>query len=355
MDVPDVEEHVQMFRRRAYALPAKHEVRIVPGAEWRLVRPPTPAWAILLLVLLFASGCVWAVTERHWTGLAGLVFGGLGVGLMRRKGVREHPDVEVIAKVSEDGQRLAFPLAGFERPFEAVSQMALRMVSLKNSSFSGFSWPLDTAVASGFDERIWRCVYVVGERGEELVFAQPWDLGNTGIEKALQSFCAVVGIPLLEPAQNGFGQKYIRIEPILESSGASYSTAKAGSRRLLLFMLCLVLFIGGFWGIRLYLDSSIRVGHTSFLLQQLEGNYLSSVASGQPRARSAQMFIDGIAHESMDWNSCRFHEGVLYDSWNVPLKVSVESVAIHLRSAGPDKKFGTADDIAVEMLNPLDQ
>ena len=74
MDVPEVEEHVQMFRRRAYALPAKHEVRIVPGAEWRLVRPPTPAWAIVLLVLLFVSSL-----RPAFSGLP-VVFPALGDG-----------------------------------------------------------------------------------------------------------------------------------------------------------------------------------------------------------------------------------------------------------------------------------
>jgi hypothetical protein len=140
-----------------------------------------------------------------------------------------------------------------------------------------------------------------------------------------------------------------------KSSRDSTSTMKHRRYSLLLIVLFLVFFIEGFLMIRSRLAPSIRVTHTDFLLQQLRGSYLSAVASGQPRARSEQTFLDGIVHEAIDWNSCRFHDGVAYDSWDVPLKVCVESASIHLRSAGPDQKFDTEDDLAIEMANPLDE
>gem|GEM_PF-5215586 len=142
---------------------------------------------------------------------------------------------------------------------------------------------------------------------------------------------------------------------LFEGTTESRITMKSRPSSLLLIVLFLVFFIEGFLMIRPHLRSSIRVTHTGFLLEQLKGTYLSAVASGQPRARSDQTFLDGIPHEAIDWNSCRFHEGVAYDSWDVPLKVRVESASIHLRSAGPDQKFDTEDDLAVEMANPLDE
>jgi hypothetical protein len=123
----------------------------------------------------------------------------------------------------------------------------------------------------------------------------------------------------------------------------------------LLIVLFLVFFIEGFLMIRSRLDPSIRVTHTGFLLDQLKGTYLGAVASSQPRARSDQTFLDGIPDEAIDWNSCRFDDGVPYGSWGIPLKVSVQSTRIHLRSAGPDQKFDTEDDLAVEMANPLEE
>lgn len=213
MNRPELEEHIRQFRRRVFALRAKHEVELVPRAEWRLVRPDAPAWAKLLLGLLIVSGCVWAVTERHWTGLAGLVLGALGVGRMWWKGMREHPPVEVIAWCSADGQTLTFPVAGLEWPIGEVHQMAIREVVLKQSHYSAISGALDIAAASGFNDgsRLWQCVYVFGESGTDLLFAQPWDLGNSGLEKALRTFCEAIGKPLMKPEPERHGPTEVSI------------------------------------------------------------------------------------------------------------------------------------------------
>jgi hypothetical protein len=206
-------EHVQLFRRRSFAPPAKHEVNCESGVEWKLVRPSAPGWAIFLLAVLFVAGCAWAAKEGNWTGLGGLVLGVLGVGLMRWKGLRDHPAVEVIAKLSDDGQTVTFPLAGIEWSVGDLRQMALRDVSLERSNYSVFSGPLDLAFASGFNDhgRLWTCIYILGEKERELIFSQPWDIGNLGMKKALRAFCEAVEIPLLEPDLKRHGPSVISI------------------------------------------------------------------------------------------------------------------------------------------------
>lgn len=125
----------------------------------------------------------------------------IGTLLVRRKEATKQPDVEVIAKWSDDGETLMFPLAEVEWSIGEVSQMAVRDVVLMRPHYSAFSTPLDIAAASGFGEcsRMWTCVYVFGKNGPGLVFAQPWDFGNTGFEKALRTFCEAIGKPLKEP------------------------------------------------------------------------------------------------------------------------------------------------------------
>jgi hypothetical protein len=213
MNLLEIEDHVRLIRSRAFAVVAKHEVNRDSGVEWRLVRPPTRGWVVFLLGVLFVAGCAWAAKEGNWTELGGLVLVVMGLVLMRKMGMREHPAVEVIAKLSDDGEKMTFPLAGIEWPIEALRQLALRDVFLKRSSYSGLRGPWDIAAASGFNDngRLWVCVYVFGEDEQKLIFAQPWNLGNTGMEKAVRAFCDAAGMPLMEPDAKRHGPSAISI------------------------------------------------------------------------------------------------------------------------------------------------
>ncbi|MFA6564242.1 MAG: hypothetical protein WCV00_20235 [Verrucomicrobiia bacterium] len=91
--------------------------------------------------------------------------------------------------------------------------------------------------------------------------------------------------------------------------------------------------------------------HTTFLLAQLNHSYCDSFASGHVPVESEKAFLDLIPQWSIDWNSCQFRNGIIFDSWSTAMKIHVDAASIYLRSAGPDRCFNTPDDIEVRFPN----
>jgi hypothetical protein len=87
---------------------------------------------------------------------------------------------------------------------------------------------------------------------------------------------------------------------------------------------------------------------TRFLFSQLTQNYGAHLASGHEAAASADAFLELVPHWSIDWNSCSYRNGSIYDSWEQKVEILIDSGEIHLRSAGPDLVVNTADDISFE-------
>ena len=110
--------------------------------------------------------------------------------------------------------------------------------------------------------------------------------------------------------------------------------------------------LAGFLGLGLLFRPAIRNAHTRFLLSQLGMFYGDSVASGQQPATTSKEFIDRIPQWNIDWNSCRFHDHTIYDSWGTPVEIRFAPSQIEFRSAGPDRQTDTPDDVVGQIPNP---
>jgi hypothetical protein len=83
----------------------------------------------------------------------------------------------------------------------------------------------------------------------------------------------------------------------------------------------------------------------------VDHSYRDYLAKGNTAAASPLELLALIPRWNIDWNSCEFRDGVILDSWGTPAEVGVDPATIHLRSAGPDRRFNTADDIAATIPN----
>lgn len=99
-------------------------------------------------------------------------------------------------------------------------------------------------------------------------------------------------------------------------------------------------------GARHFVGPEIRETHTKFLFAQLDDSYSRFIRTGNKPVASEQSFRDLVAAWTIDWNSCELRDGIIFDSWGTPIQIRTESLTVHLRSAGPDRQFGTRDDIA---------
>lgn len=117
-------------------------------------------------------------------------------------------------------------------------------------------------------------------------------------------------------------------------------------RRALPFLLGAALVLAAALYSRARLGTETAKTHTAFLFGQLEDAYRASIRSGQAPAADQQEFLKRIPQGTIDWNSCRLQDQVLYDSWNTPVEIRVNPSQMQLRSAGPDRSFDTGDDIS---------
>jgi hypothetical protein len=109
--------------------------------------------------------------------------------------------------------------------------------------------------------------------------------------------------------------------------------------------------VSAFFALRTFLSPIILQTHTQFLFLQLEQAYRDSVTSGQPLATTNEQFIERIPQWTIDWNSCRFRDHAIFDSWGTAAKIRLGPSQIELRSAGPDRIFNTWDDITRSFPN----
>jgi hypothetical protein len=134
-------------------------------------------------------------------------------------------------------------------------------------------------------------------------------------------------------------------------TGLSNTHVKPFGVRARLFLFSLALLFAGFLMMRAFLSPAILYSHTLFAFSQLDDAYRDSIESGHPRATSRQEFINLVPQWTIDWNSCRFRDQTIFDSWGTPTEVRSNSSTIELRSAGPDRAFETRDDIRRQISN----
>jgi hypothetical protein len=121
--------------------------------------------------------------------------------------------------------------------------------------------------------------------------------------------------------------------------------------RIGLALLVVALLAAAFLVGRAIAGPSILRAHTGFLFQQLGQFYERAISSGEERAQSSQEFIDRIPLWPIDWNSCEFRDGTVYDGWGTPVEIGVDSSSIHLRSAGMDRLLNSSDDLSFNIAN----
>lgn len=82
--------------------------------------------------------------------------------------------------------------------------------------------------------------------------------------------------------------------------------------------------------------------HTHFLLNQI-----NEVAATPTLVRTKPELIQLLKQSNIDWNSCRLTAGEVLDSWGTPVHFDFGGIPnrFEMKSAGPDKRMNTNDDI----------
>jgi hypothetical protein len=81
----------------------------------------------------------------------------------------------------------------------------------------------------------------------------------------------------------------------------------------------------------------ILVVHTRFLFSQLDDNYRQHLADGKTPVTSETAFSELIPAWNIDWNSCRFQDRAILDSWGTRVQLHIGGKTIKLHSAGRDR------------------
>lgn len=95
-----------------------------------------------------------------------------------------------------------------------------------------------------------------------------------------------------------------------------------------------------YFGLRHALDDKILGAHAAFTFQQIR--FLELDLSEVDELRE---LIPLLEPQVIDWNSCAIEGNEIRDGWGRVVELLVEPAAVWLRSAGPDGRFGTTDDI----------
>jgi hypothetical protein len=96
--------------------------------------------------------------------------------------------------------------------------------------------------------------------------------------------------------------------------------------------------------------ADIRRIHTEFLVIQLEQSYAASIRSGRTPVVSSREFLSLVPTWTIDWNSCELRDGAMHDGWGNAVQVHVDGSRINIRSAGPDQRYHTPDDILGQLV-----
>jgi len=120
-------------------------------------------------------------------------------------------------------------------------------------------------------------------------------------------------------------------------------------KRIILLALLLLACAPAGWMVSRHVERTILATHTDFLFTQLHQSYGQHVASGNPAVRSEREFFALMPRWGIDWNSCEFRDGTIFDGWGTAVEIRVGPAAVELRSAGPDRSFNTPDDIGMRI------
>jgi hypothetical protein len=107
--------------------------------------------------------------------------------------------------------------------------------------------------------------------------------------------------------------------------------------------------LGAWFAARQLAGPTIRRTHTEFLFTQFDQAYADFLRARNAPAGSQAAFYGLVSTWQIDWNSCEFRDGQVVDSWGTPVQTQAEPSTIRLRSAGPDRRFNTPDDIEKEL------
>jgi hypothetical protein len=101
--------------------------------------------------------------------------------------------------------------------------------------------------------------------------------------------------------------------------------------------------------LRTMFTPAIRWSSTKCLFTQFDLAYRNELTAGKEPIVNKDQFWPRVQRWKIDWNSCRMERQVIYDSWKTPIVVTVQSPKIVFRSAGPDCRLMTDDDVVEEI------
>jgi len=85
--------------------------------------------------------------------------------------------------------------------------------------------------------------------------------------------------------------------------------------------------------------------HTRGLLKQIETSCEVYYAEHEQYPTSEEQVISAFREFMHPVSNEYIQKGVLLDSWRMPIECTFEGNKVAVRSAGPDRKFNTKDDL----------
>ncbi len=113
--------------------------------------------------------------------------------------------------------------------------------------------------------------------------------------------------------------------------------------------LCLSILMGQIYyhyiGYGAYKKARHKMIHTCGLLKQIEAGYQGYFAEHGLYPTSEEQKINAFREFVQLGSNENIRQGVLLDSWEMPIACTFEGNKVAVRSAGPDRKFNTKDDL----------
>jgi hypothetical protein len=113
--------------------------------------------------------------------------------------------------------------------------------------------------------------------------------------------------------------------------------------------LCLAILLGKVYyhylGYGAYKKASYKMQHTRVLLKEINELCQSYFTEHGQFPTSEEEVIRVFKEYTDPGYDENIQQGVILDSWGTPIKCTVEGKKVAARSAGPDRKFNTKDDL----------
>src|SRR5687767_6858302 len=95
----------------------------------------------------------------------------------------------------------------------------------------------------------------------------------------------------------------------------------ATTRWIALVLIVCAAMVASWFAARQRVGPYIRSTHTDFLFTQFEHSYADYLRAGNTPVASERSFRELIPIWAIDWNSCEFRDGMVFDAWGTEIQI----------------------------------